>query len=263
MSRRWLLLMLLAVAATILAAGLAPRFRDRAHEAAPETSLLPDVDEDVFAAAEHILIAHVDSEPPIPGVTRSLSEARELALHISVLLGDKQARFGDLARRYSDDPRVQNSGGYLGVLKRGEIPLEIQVPLFNMEPGDIHPAVETPAGFLVLQRLPVRLAAARHILITWDGSAVTGLRAGRTRNQARLLADEVLLACRRDGADFCDLAARYSDDDASRFECGDLGVLQPTMTDPVFESALFALRAGEISEPVETSFGYHIILRLE
>lgn len=266
MSRRWLLLALLAVTATVLAALLAPRLRPDPEGAAtaPERSRLPAVDDSLFAAAAHILVAHAQSDPPVPGVTRTRAEAREKALRLSVLLNSDQAGFADLARRESDDPLAAQSGGYLGILRRGEIPLEFQLALFNLEPGQVYPALESPAGWHVIQRLPVRLAVARHILVTWDGSAITDLRVGRTQNQARLLAEEVLRECLRPDADFCELAARFSDDAGTRFECGDLDVIMPGAADPAFEDELFHLRPGETSDRlVETPFGFHIVQRLE
>jgi len=265
MSRRWLLLALLAVAAVIAAARFGPRRGEAPVDAIGrgEPSRLPAVDDSLFAAAAHILVAHAGSEPPVPGVTRTSSEAHEKALRLFTMLHANQVAFEDLARRESDDPAAERSGGYLGVLRRGEIPLPFQMALFSLGPGQLYPAVETAAGWHVIKRLPISLAVARHILVTWDGAAVADVRTGRTRNQARLLAEEVLRECRRPDADFCELAARYSDDSGTRFECGDLDALMPGMADPGFEDALFRLRVGEISDLVETPFGFHIIQRLE
>ncbi len=61
------------------------------------------------------------------------------------------------------------------------------------------------------------------------------------------------------GEDFAALAESYSDDIVSAREGGDLGFASRGMFDSAFEEALFALETGEVSEPVETSFGIHII----
>ena len=61
------------------------------------------------------------------------------------------------------------------------------------------------------------------------------------------------------GADFAKLAAEYSDDPGSKDKGGNLGFFAKTWMVPAFSNAAFALKKGEISEPVKTRFGYHII----
>ena len=63
----------------------------------------------------------------------------------------------------------------------------------------------------------------------------------------------------RGGADFAELARTHSKDAGSATRGGDLGVIQKGAMVPPFEKAVFALSAGEISEPVKTEFGYHVI----
>ncbi|WP_286220062.1 SurA N-terminal domain-containing protein [Marinobacter apostichopi] len=62
-----------------------------------------------------------------------------------------------------------------------------------------------------------------------------------------------------DGASFADLAKEYSIDTVSAEEGGDLGYAGRGVYNEAFEEALFALEEGEVSEPVETSFGVHLI----
>lgn len=69
-----------------------------------------------------------------------------------------------------------------------------------------------------------------------------------------------LSAKARAGEDFAELAAESSDDIGSKSQGGDLGWLERGVTEPAFETALFALKAaGDVSEPVKTSEGYHVI----
>jgi peptidyl-prolyl cis-trans isomerase SurA len=78
------------------------------------------------------------------------------------------------------------------------------------------------------------------------------------RAQALATADSLLKALRA-GADFADLARRFSDDSVSRDSGGSLGWFRRgTMVKP-FEAVAFRLRPGELSYPVETVFGFHII----
>ena len=93
--------------------------------------------------------------------------------------------------------------------------------------------------------------SASHILLPLvEGAA--GEEAVRAK-AARLVSEA------RGGADFAELARTYSKDAGSATRGGDLGVIQKGAMVPPFEKAVFALSAGEISEPVKTEFGYHVI----
>ena len=76
--------------------------------------------------------------------------------------------------------------------------------------------------------------------------------------RARALADSVLAAL-RDGADFATAARRFSDDLATKDQGGELGWFRRGRMVPEFEAAAFRLRPGQISNVVESSFGFHII----
>lgn len=94
---------------------------------------------------------------------------------------------------------------------------------------------------------------ASHILIRVPEAADEATRAKR-----RELAEQVLSEART-GREFAGLVRQYSDDKASVAQDGDLGYFtRGTMVDS-FEEAAFALQPGELSEIVETPFGYHII----
>ena len=71
-------------------------------------------------------------------------------------------------------------------------------------------------------------------------------------------ADEVLVKL-KDGGDFAKLAKEYSIEEVAQETGGDLGWFGPGKMVPEFEEAAFALKKGEISEPVKTSFGFHVI----
>ena len=90
---------------------------------------------------------------------------------------------------------------------------------------------------------------ASHILITEEG---------RTEEEARALAED-LKAQLEAGASFAELAAEHSDDTDSAEQGGDLGWIERGAFMEGFEDALFSLAEGEISEPVRTGFGWHLI----
>lgn len=78
------------------------------------------------------------------------------------------------------------------------------------------------------------------------------------RNQAYSLAKSILDSLKR-GADFAELAKKYSQDPGSASSGGDLGLAKRGQFVPEFEHAVFDLKPGEISDIVETQFGFHII----
>jgi peptidyl-prolyl cis-trans isomerase C len=98
---------------------------------------------------------------------------------------------------------------------------------------------------------------ASHILITPDTS-----QPGTDPNETKAIAKakaESLLKRVRDGADFAELAKANSADGVSAEKGGDLGFFPRGEMVPPFEKAAFALQPGQISDVVETRFGYHII----
>ncbi len=94
---------------------------------------------------------------------------------------------------------------------------------------------------------------ASHILIKVDKNADAAAQ------KAALAKAEAIDKEAKSGKDFAALAKADSDDLGSKAQGGDLGWLEKGVTDPAFESALFAMKKGEISDPVKSDEGYHII----
>lgn len=93
----------------------------------------------------------------------------------------------------------------------------------------------------------------RHILI-----AVSKGADAKTDAAAKAKAEDVLKQLRA-GGNWTALAKKYSDDPGSKEQGGELGWLQHGVTVPEFDKTAFALSPGQISEPVKTQFGYHVI----
>ena len=100
---------------------------------------------------------------------------------------------------------------------------------------------------------------ASHILIEVEG----GANAPADKLKAALASATSLLERARKGEDFAELARANSKDLGSANQGGDLGFLEKGTSEPAFEAKLFSMKAGEISEPVLTSQGYHVIKLVE
>jgi peptidyl-prolyl cis-trans isomerase SurA len=208
-------------------------------------------------AASHVLIQYRGSAQARPEVTRTRDEALAIAREVA-----RKARagsdFAKLAERYSDC-MTATRGGDLGVFDpRGKL-LAFAKATASLAPGEISDPIETPYGFHVIRRNPLERIAVRHILIMHEDAHRAPPSITRSKAEALALAREIL-ALARAGHDFAALAATYSDG-STRERGGDLGSFGRGQMVPVFEAAAFALEPGEISDVVETEFGYHVILR--
>ena len=95
---------------------------------------------------------------------------------------------------------------------------------------------------------------ARHILIKTDAQA-----SADAQSKAKASAEGILAELRKNPAQFADLARKRSDDPGSAAQGGDLDWFGRGAMTPAFETAVFALKKGELSGVVETEFGFHII----
>ena len=177
-----------------------------------------------------------------------------------------EARSGDFARvaaGFSDAPDALQ-GGALGWRSHDRLPELFSAALAAMSPGEVSNVVRSAAGFHILKLLERRGAGAsdapvpqtrlRHILVRTN-EAVSDADA---RRRLTLLRERIV----NGAADFGELA-RTNSDDSTAARGGELDWVYPGDTVPEFERAYEELKIGEVSEPVRTPFGYHLIQVLE
>lgn len=102
--------------------------------------------------------------------------------------------------------------------------------------------------------------AAQHILVAYRGAKNAPRSVTRTKAEAKQRAEEVLVEARAKQKTFADLAAEYSDD-PTKSSLGNLGKFPKDKMVPAFSEPAFKLKVNQISEVVETEFGFHIIKR--
>ena len=178
-----------------------------------------------------------------------------------------QARAGEdfsrLAASYSDAPDALQ-GGVLGWRTQDRLPELFAQTLLDLKPGAVSDIMRSPAGFHIVKLLERRGAGAesvsveqtrlRHILIRTSENV--------SENEARRRLADIRERIVSGKADFAELARVHSDD-ATAARGGELDWVYPGDTVPEFERAYQSLAVGEISRPVKTPFGYHLIQVLE
>lgn len=154
------------------------------------------------------------------------------------------------------------SGGDLGWRKLSQIPSMFSEYVEKMKEGEIQGPIRSPSGFHIIKLLGIKggdsekviKTHVRHILIRpsdvlSDDDALKKLISLKERIQS--------------GDDFANIARGHSDDKGSAIKGGDLGFVLPGALVPEFENTMKALDISQISEPVQTQFGWHLIQVLE
>ena len=167
--------------------------------------------------------------------------------------------FGALAREFSDAPEREN-GGQFGMRPAERLPELFVSSTRDLSAGDIAGPVRSPAGFHVLKLVEKRQAGLPDVNVTQTHARHILLRTGPQLSQSDAIAR---LAQWREQissgkARFEDLARENSQDGSAR-EGGDLGWASPGQFVPEFEEAMNSLRLGEISAPLVSRFGVHLI----
>jgi hypothetical protein len=103
---------------------------------------------------------------------------------------------------------------------------------------------------------------AQHILVIYKGAKRAPKGITRSRAEAKARAQEALEKV-RGGAPFEDVVKQYSDDAGSVDRMGSVGKFHRDAMDPAFSAAAFALKPGQVSDVVETPFGFHVIKRTQ
>ena len=165
--------------------------------------------------------------------------------------------FAQVSASYSDAPNALE-GGDMGWRRSSQLPTLFADALNKMNAGQVSEILRSSGGFHILRlndkrgqdvNTVVKQTHARHILIKTNEL----VSAADAKNRLLQIRERIV-----NGTKFEDMARQYSDD-GSAAKGGDLGWLSPGETVPEFERAMDALKPGEISQPIQSPFGYHLI----
>ncbi|WP_262964581.1 peptidylprolyl isomerase [Methylobacter psychrophilus] len=203
----------------------------------------------------HILIA-VKEAASATQIQQAQSKADDLV---------RQLRAGqDFAQTAMSDSEDDNAlkGGDLGWRTLNDIPTLFTDKVSKMRAGEVADPVRSPSGFHIIKMLELKgtdnhtitKTKVRHILIK------TNELIDDNEAKKRLLALKSRIA---DGDDFASLARAHSDDKGSALKGGSLDSVSPGDLVKPFEEAMGKLDINQISEPVQTQFGWHLIQVLD
>ncbi|KAA0414095.1 peptidylprolyl isomerase SurA [Salmonella enterica] len=209
-------------------------------------------------ASTELNLSHILIALPENPTSEQVNDAQRQAESI-VEEARNGADFGKLAITYSADQQALK-GGQMGWGRIQELPGIFAQALSTAKKGDIVGPIRSGVGFHILkvndlrgqsQSISVTEVHARHILL--KPSPIMN------DQQARLKLEEIAADIKSGKTTFAAAAKEYSQDPGSANQGGDLGWATPDIFDPAFRDALTKLHKGQISAPVHSSFGWHLI----
>ncbi len=166
--------------------------------------------------------------------------------------------FSSLVNLFSKDSYTNKIGGDVYYVTAGQINIpSIEDAIYKTEPGNIYPElVSSGYGYHIIkvtERIPRRSSVrAQHILISFTDS--TGTDTVKALNKIQDIEKQL-----KAGADFGELATKYSLDKGTSLKKGDLGFFERGQLIREFDEVVFKLNVGQTSPIVKTKFGYHLI----
>lgn len=204
-------------------------------------------------------LAHILVALPEGATAEQIATGQSKIDGIKSVIDRGEMDFAAAAVRYSDSPNALE-GGDLGWRPESEIPPAFAQTVRSMQQGQIIGPIRGSSGFQLIRLVDTRTGPAaatqvtqfhvRHILVTGDDAAA----------QAKL---STLRARAAGGADFATLAKEESQDPNSKDNGGDLGWMTTDAFGPELGPRIAALKDGEMTQPVKTPSGWHLIQVVE
>lgn len=212
-------------------------------------------------AQQDLRLEHIFVKAPTNAPQADIDAAQKKAEGLLQQALASGTNFERLAKSQSEADDAKK-GGDLGFKAPSSLPSDVVDAVSKLRPGEVNPTlIRVPDGFeivrLVDRRASQNPAASPKIVQTHVRHILLRVGEGKSESQAR----QQLIDIRRQieaGGDFEKFARTYSQD-GSASQGGDLGWISPGETVPEFERAMNALQDGQVSNPVRTEYGYHLI----
>ena len=205
-------------------------------------------------------ISHILIRTPEEGATEDVQKAKaKVDAAVKELNNGKS--FAEISASFSDAPNALE-GGKLGWKSGAQMPALFLDALKTMQVGEVSQPLRSPNGFHVLKLtnkrggnspLVIQQTHSRHILIKL--SEIMSEKEGKQKMDN--------IKERLDNGEKFEALARQYSEDSTASNGGDLGWINPGDTVPQFEKAMNELKDNQISQPVRTQFGWHVIQVIE
>ena len=205
-------------------------------------------------------ISHILIRTPEEGATEDVQKAKaKVDAAVKELNNGKS--FAEISASFSDAPNALE-GGNLGWKSGAQMPALFLDALKTMQVGEVSQPLRSPNGFHVLKLtnkrggnspLVIQQTHSRHILIKL--SEIMSEKEGKQKMDN--------IKERLDNGEKFEVLARQYSEDSTASNGGDLGWINPGDTVPQFEKAMNELKDNQISQPVRTQFGWHVIQVIE
>lgn len=206
--------------------------------------------------ASHILVK-VD-ENALPKDTLAAYN-KALKIRERLLKGEN---FEKVAKEVSDDPSAKDNGGNLGYFTALQMVYPFENAAYNTKVGEVSMPVRTRFGYHILKVFDKRDARGQ-ILTAHIMASTRGMQTAADTLAAKQKLEEIQAKIKQ-GVDFAELAKQFSDDPGSASKGGQLPWFGTGKMVPEFEEAAFQLKNnGDVSDIIQTKFGFHIIKRLD
>ncbi len=205
-------------------------------------------------ARELRYVSHIMLPPSDGSTSNEAAMAHADSIRNAILSGT--TTFEDAAAA-SIDRASATRGGRMGWVLPGRFPWPFEKASYDTPLGGISPVINSGFGLHIIRVDEIKPnpgeVEAEHILKLTHG------KTPEEAEHARVAIDSIYNVVTQPGVDFEDVARRESEDPGSAKQGGKLGWFSSGMMVAPFDSASFAMQVGEISRPVATAYGYHII----
>jgi peptidyl-prolyl cis-trans isomerase SurA len=206
--------------------------------------------------ASHILINVAEDAAPSDTLA-----AYNKALQARKKISTGEA-FENVAKQFSEDPSAQKNGGDLGYFSALHMVYPFETVAYKTKVGDVSMPTRTRFGYHIIKIVDKRAARGTirvaHIMVKAGRNDSAEVAASKKQK-----INEIYEKIANGTADFADLAKQFSDDKGSSRKGGELPEFNAGKMVEEFETSAFNLsKDGDVSQPIQTDFGWHIIKRL-